>query len=179
VLSPAACATDIRRNPTMPPTAPTIAPTSQFCCVPAIHNAAPHNPPVTIRAHKPSGTVRLGVLGSLSETNSAIASSANAIADGSDPSQASAATKASASRDVRPTQLQRAPSAIAIPQIHQSEMPTARLEQTSPPSHGAPLTAHCQLHVFSSDMKELECPIHRPVTSVSYNSSVRSHPFHV
>src|SRR5579859_7761583 len=57
--------------------------------MPAKHTAAPHSAPITNRAINPGGEVRLGVFGSLSETNSASANSVNKITAGSEPSHVS------------------------------------------------------------------------------------------
>jgi hypothetical protein len=59
------------RVPTPPPTTPANSPPIRDG--PAAPKAAPHNPPVTRRAAKLAGALRLGVFGSLSATNSTTA----------------------------------------------------------------------------------------------------------
>ena len=71
----------------MPPATPARAPISGRGAAPAATHA-PVNPPVTIRAIRPPGAVRLGVLGSLSTTSSRTANTVKMATDGTEPIRA-------------------------------------------------------------------------------------------
>ena len=76
------------KQPTTPPTIPSTAPRTAPSPPPAATHA-PVNPPITIRAIRPGGDVRLGVFGSLSATNSNTASIVKIATEGIEPMRAS------------------------------------------------------------------------------------------
>src|SRR5262249_8282355 len=76
--------------PSVPATAPsTPIPSPPIRARPAARTAAPLNPPVTSRAMKPMGALRLGVVGSLSTISSAIAQRLRTYGVAANPRKAS------------------------------------------------------------------------------------------